>query len=96
MASKLLCRHSFATWLGGQCWYVPTPLAGISAGNVFAATGVWFLSTLRTYGPGASVFEGLLTSANIAFIVFTLYTNLAASCKLNLRTVSMSFADCPP
>ncbi|KAI5823206.1 hypothetical protein K523DRAFT_344632 [Schizophyllum commune Tattone D] len=64
-------------------YYVVTPLVLGWVGN--AATGVWLLYTLRTYGPGASVFEGLLTPANIAFIAFTLYTNLAASLLIAYR-----------
>ncbi|KAL1727883.1 hypothetical protein EV714DRAFT_286194 [Schizophyllum commune] len=64
-------------------YYVVTPLLLGWVGN--AATGVWLLYTLRTYGPGASVFEGLLTPANIAFIAFTLYTNLAASLLIAYR-----------
>ncbi|KAI5892887.1 uncharacterized protein SCHCODRAFT_02668278 [Schizophyllum commune H4-8] len=64
-------------------YHVVTPLVLGWIGN--AATGVWLLYTLRTYGPGASVFEGLLTPANIAFIAFTLYTNLAASLLIAYR-----------
>ena len=47
--------------------------------DLHSATGIWYLYTMRFYPRGVLTYSGLLTKAEIAFVAFTLYTNLLSS-----------------
>ncbi|KAL1727879.1 hypothetical protein EV714DRAFT_238482 [Schizophyllum commune] len=81
VSDAFIIYRVYVVWRGN--WYVVSPI--IFGWIVNASTGIWYLYTMRFYPRGVLTYSGLLTKAEIAFVAFTLYTNLLSSLLIAYR-----------
>ncbi|KAL1748790.1 hypothetical protein HDZ31DRAFT_28774 [Schizophyllum fasciatum] len=75
----------YVVWRGNKLVIIPPSFGWMGV----AGSGIYLMRSLSTYGHGADPFQGPLTKANVAFCVFTLYTNLTSTCLIAYRIWSV-------